>query len=54
MPELILPASEQVMDDETLRTKFACYFDYSRAPTEPMKEETTELEDSSVLKVQKW
>ncbi len=51
MPELYDPYSEQVMETELLKVTYQSYFDYSRAPNGPMKEEV--IGDSSVIKMQK-
>ncbi len=36
MPELIEGLSQDIMDEEGLKSKFAFYFDYSSAPNGPI------------------
>jgi hypothetical protein len=51
MPERYDPCSEQIMEAELLTVKHLTHFDFSSAPTGPMKEERSE--DSSELKMHK-
>lgn len=39
MPDLKYERPETELGEEIFKTKFACYFDYSRAPNGPMKQE---------------
>jgi hypothetical protein len=47
MPDLIDPISEEILDDEILKSKFSHWFDYTSAPSGPIKETSTD--DSSKL-----
>jgi hypothetical protein len=47
MPDLIDPISEEILDDEISKSKFSHWFDYTSAPSGPIKETSTY--DSSKL-----
>ncbi len=47
MPDLIDPTSEEILDDEILKSRFSHWVDYTSAPSRPIKETSTE--DSSKL-----
>jgi hypothetical protein len=47
MPDLIDPISEEILDDKILKSKFPYWFDYTSAPSGPIKEMS--IDDSSKL-----
>ncbi len=47
MPDLIDPISEEILDDKILKSKFSHCFDYTSAPSGPIKDTSTD--DSSKL-----
>ncbi len=49
MPDLIDLISEELLDDEILTSKFSHWFDYTSAPSEPIKETATDYSSKVVL-----
>jgi hypothetical protein len=49
MPDLIDPISEEILDDEILKSKFSHWFDYTSAPSGPIKETSTDDSSKPVL-----